>query len=62
MLPHRFGTSTVPRSGIDFLNGLVATKGQAMGMPAPIHAALTEVVKCVELGEIEAHPRHVEGP
>jgi ketopantoate reductase len=48
------------RTEIDFLNGLVAAKGAEVGIPAPTHAALTEVVKRVERGEIEAHPRNVE--
>ena len=48
------------RTEIDFLNGLVAAKGEEVGMSAPTHAALTEVVKRVERGEIEAHPRNVE--
>ena len=48
------------RTEIDFLNGLVAAKGEEVGIPAPTHAALTAVVKRVELGEIEAHPRNVE--
>ena len=45
---------------IDFLNGLVAAKGEEVGIPVPTHATLTEVVKRVERGEIEAHPRNVE--
>jgi 2-dehydropantoate 2-reductase len=48
------------RTEIEFLNGLVAAKGEEVGIPAPTHAALTEVVKRVERGEIEAHPRNVE--
>jgi 2-dehydropantoate 2-reductase len=48
------------RTEIDFLNGLVATKGEEVGVPAPTHAALTDLVKRVERGEIEAHPRNVE--
>jgi len=48
------------RTEIDFLNGLVAAKGAEVGIPAPNHAALTEVVKRVGCGEIEAHPRNVE--
>ena len=46
------------RTEIEFLNGLVAAKGEEVGIPAPTH--LTEVVKRVERGEIEAHPRNVE--
>ena len=49
------------RTEIEFLNGLVAAKGGEVGIPAPTCAALTEVVKRVERGEIEAHPRNVEG-
>jgi len=50
----------MPPHGIDFLNGLVAAQGEEVGIPAPTHAAFTAVVKCVELGQIEAHPRNVE--
>ena len=45
---------------IDFLNDLVAAKGEEVGIPASTHATLTAVVKRVELGEIEAQPRNVE--
>ena len=48
------------RTEIDFINGLVAAKGEEVGIPAPTHAALTQVVRQVERGEIEAHPRNVE--
>jgi 2-dehydropantoate 2-reductase len=48
------------RTEIDFINGLVAEKGEEVGIPAPTHAALTRMVKRVERGEIEAHPRNVE--
>jgi 2-dehydropantoate 2-reductase len=49
------------RTEIEFLNGLVAIRGEEVGIPAPTHAALTRVVKQVELGRIEAHPRNIEG-
>jgi 2-dehydropantoate 2-reductase len=48
------------RTEIDFINGLVAEKGEEVGIPAPTHAALTRVVKRVERGEIEANPRNIE--
>ena len=48
------------RTEIDFINGLVAAKGEEVGMPAPTHAALTEVVKRIERGEIEPQPQNVE--
>lgn len=48
------------RTEIDHINGLIATKGEEVGIPAPTHAALTRIVKQVELGEIEANPHNVE--
>jgi len=48
------------RTEIDFINGLVVEKGEAVGIAAPTHAALTQLVKRVECGEIEAHPRNIE--
>jgi 2-dehydropantoate 2-reductase len=48
------------RTEIDFINGLVAVKGEEMGIPAPTHAAITRLVRQVERGEIDAHPRNVE--
>jgi 2-dehydropantoate 2-reductase len=44
------------RTEIDFLNGLVAAKGQEVGIPAPTHVALTELVQRVERGEVEPSP------
>jgi 2-dehydropantoate 2-reductase len=44
------------RTEIDYINGLVAAKGQEVGVPAPTHAALTDLVKRVERGEIEPSP------
>ena len=44
------------RTAIDWINGLVAAQGEDAGIPAP-----TCVVKRAKLGEIEIHPRHVEG-
>jgi len=48
------------RTEIDFINGLVAAKGEEVGIPAPTNAALTQLVKRVERGEIEANPRNIE--
>lgn len=45
------------RTEIDYLNGLVAQKGAEAGVPAPTHAALVDVVKQVERGEVEPSPR-----
>jgi 2-dehydropantoate 2-reductase len=48
------------RTEIDFINGLIAQKGEEVGIPAPTNAALTQLVRRVERGEIEAHPRNIE--
>jgi 2-dehydropantoate 2-reductase len=47
------------RTEIDFMNGLVAAKGDEVGVPAPTHAALTAVVKGVERGEIDPSPEAI---
>jgi 2-dehydropantoate 2-reductase len=47
------------RTEIDFMNGYVATKGDEIGVPAPMHAALTAWVKRVERGEIKQDPVHL---
>ncbi|MCZ6876189.1 MAG: 2-dehydropantoate 2-reductase [bacterium] len=47
------------RTEIEFINGLVAAKGEEVGIPAPTHAALTEVVKRVERGDIKPSPDNV---
>jgi 2-dehydropantoate 2-reductase len=49
------------RTEIEFLNGLVAAKGQEVGIPAPTHAALVQVVQRVERGEIDASPDNIAG-
>jgi len=48
------------RTEIDFINGLVAAKGEEVGIPAPTHAAITRLVRQVERGEIDAHPRNID--
>lgn len=47
------------RTEIEFINGLVAAKGEEVGISAPTHAALTEVVKRVERGDIQPSPDNV---
>jgi 2-dehydropantoate 2-reductase len=44
------------RTEIDFINGLVADKGDEAGIPTPTHRALVEVVKQVERKEVEPDP------
>ena len=40
------------RTEIEFMNGFIAEKGAEVGVAAPTHAMLTEVVMRVERGEI----------
>jgi 2-dehydropantoate 2-reductase len=48
------------RTEIDFINGLVADKGDEAGIPTPTHRALVEVVKQVERQEVEPDPSLVQ--
>jgi len=47
------------RTEIEFMNGFIAEKGAEVGVPAPTHAMLTEVVTRVERGQIAADPANV---
>jgi 2-dehydropantoate 2-reductase len=47
------------RTEIEFMNGLVADKGAQIGIPTPANAALTDIVKRVERGELRPDPRHI---
>ena len=47
------------RTEIEFLNGFIVDKAKAIGIATPANAALTEIVKRVEKGEIPADPRHI---
>jgi len=45
------------RTEIEFLNGLVAQKGEQIGIPTPANVALTDIVKRVERGEFKPDPK-----
>lgn len=47
------------RTETEFINGFVAARGAEIGVPAPLHTALNELVKKVERGEIKPGPEHV---
>lgn len=49
------------RTEIDFLNGFVVRKGEEIGIRAPANAALTDLVRRVERGELQPDPRHITG-
>ncbi len=48
------------RSEIDFTNGLVADKAQECGVPAPTHAAVTELVRRIDRGELSPSPANID--
>jgi 2-dehydropantoate 2-reductase len=47
------------RTEIEFLNGFVARQGEKIGIATPANAALTDIVKRVERGEIAPDKRHI---
>ena len=47
------------RTEIEFLNGFVVRKGEEVGIATPANAALTDIVKRVERGELPPDPRHI---
>jgi len=48
------------RSEIDFTNGLVADKAVEIGVPAPTHAAVTELVRRIDRGLLKPDPANVD--
>ncbi len=49
------------RTEIEFMNGYIAERGGAIGVAAPSHARLTELVKQVARGELQAAPALLSG-
>jgi 2-dehydropantoate 2-reductase len=47
------------RTEIDFLNGFVVREGEKVGLACGANAALTDIVKRVERGELKANPKHI---
>jgi len=47
------------RTEIDLINGLIARKGDEVGIRTPANKVLTEIVKRVERGELDPDPRHL---
>jgi 2-dehydropantoate 2-reductase len=50
------------RTEIDYINGLVVTKGREIGRPANANAYLADLVRRVERGELPATPDHLTSP
>ena len=47
------------RTEIEFLNGLIVREGERVGLPTRANAVLTDLVKRVERGELQADPKHI---
>jgi len=47
------------RTEIEFMNGFVVDEGETLGMSCRANAALTDIVKRVERGELQPDPRHI---
>jgi 2-dehydropantoate 2-reductase len=47
------------RTEIEFLNGFIVDKSKEVGIPTPANAALTDIVKRVEKGELQPDKRHI---
>jgi len=47
------------RTEIEFINGLIARKGDEVGIRTPANKTLTDIVKRVERGELDPDPRHL---
>jgi len=48
------------RTEIEYLNGFVCDKAAGIGIATPANAALTEIVKRVEKGELKPDPAHIK--
>jgi 2-dehydropantoate 2-reductase len=49
------------RTEIDAMNGFIARKGREVGVPAPSHEKITDIVTRIERGEIKPSPSHLKG-
>jgi 2-dehydropantoate 2-reductase len=47
------------RSEIEFINGFVVREGEKVGLPCRANAALTDIVKRVELQKLKPDPRNI---
>jgi 2-dehydropantoate 2-reductase len=48
------------RTEIEFINGFIVDKAKTIGIATPANAALTEIVKRVEKGELQPDPKHIK--
>jgi 2-dehydropantoate 2-reductase len=47
------------RTEIEFINGFIVDKAKSIGIATPANAALTDIVKRVEKGELQPDPKHI---
>ena len=47
------------RTEIEQLNGFIVEKAEEIGIPTPANAALTDIVKKVERGDLEPDKSHI---
>ena len=47
------------RTEIEFMNGYIVEQGRRVGIPTPVNAAIVQVVKQVESGQIQPGPENV---
>jgi 2-dehydropantoate 2-reductase len=47
------------RTEIEFLNGFIVDRGKEVGVATPANAALTDIVKRVERGELQPDKTHI---
>ena len=45
---------------VDYLNGLVAKKGRAAGVPTPVNEAIADLTKQIEEGVLKPNPANIE--
>jgi len=48
------------RTEIEFINGFIVDKAKGIGIATPANAALTDIVKRVEKGELQPDPKHIK--
>jgi 2-dehydropantoate 2-reductase len=47
------------RTEIEFLNGFIVDKSKQVGVATPANAALTDIVRRVEKGDLRPDKRHI---
>jgi len=50
----------VRRTQLEYLNGFIVNKAADIGIATPANAALTDIVKRVEKGEMAPDPKHIK--